>query len=194
MANEYQVTYRGTVSTQALQHVRYFQANGIPTAGDLQAFADTLGASFKGAFQALVPSAVTYQDLYIRPNIPGALGASFIPASWSFVGTGTGDPLPPYVTTNIRLRSGGIPLPNKGLVQMPSVTETSQAAGVIIPAALTSWNTAAIHFRSLFIPATGPNWSPVLFSDVTNTYNAITVTSVLPNLGSQAARKYGKGN
>ena len=190
MANEYQVTWRGTVSGMPLQHVRYFQANANPTGADIQSFADAVGLSFKNAFQALLPSTVAYVDLYIRPNITGALGASFIPASWGFVGSSAGEPMPPFITTNIRLRSGGIPLPNKGLVQMPSTPETGQSAGLLTPSTLASWTTAATHFRTLIIPASGPNWTPILFSDVSNAYNAITVTTVIPRLGKNQQRQY----
>lgn len=190
MANEYQVTWRGTVSGMPLQHVRYFQANAIPASGDIQAFADAVGSSFKSAFQALLPTSVTYTDLYIRPNITGALGASFVPASWAFSGTAAGDAMPPFLTGNIRLRSGGIPLPNKGLVQLPAPPESGQVAGLFVSGVLTTWNTAAVHFRTLIIPASGPNWTPVLYSDVAGTYNAITVTAVIPRLGKNEQRQY----
>lgn len=193
MANEYQVVFRGKVDGQAINHVRYYRASAAPTSTNIQDFANDLGTLFLNSYLNLFNAKISYDDLYIRPNITGALGSSFIPSAFPFTGANGGEILPTYVTVNQRLRSGTIPYPNKGMVQLPPPIEGNQDAGLLTSTARGAYQIAGSMWNDALTPGGGMTWTPLLYSEEYDTYNPVVVVDVLSQTGTRNQRKRGRG-
>jgi len=189
MANEYQVTYRGTMLGQNIQHVRYFGFDDPPTSIQIQDFADQLGQSFESTLGTELSSLVTYNDIYFRRNLPLANGVSVTPSGWPFSGGSGGDTLGPDSTVNIRLRSAVLSLPTKGLVQLPAPPENQQSSGRLIPLAITTYGAKAVHFLTAYLTVGSNAATPLLYNSELATYNTVTSANVVPVLGRQKQRR-----